>query len=359
MNRRGSALLTVLIVVILVSVITFATSTFISTSLVRYTTQNRNMQGEYLAQAGIHRAIYNINVGSPTWPLAVNVGNNTIGVDLVSSCGTIYQLKSKGTSVSTVYPLQISRTVFAEYDSGANKITKYLQGDGTGILPPVCCDSAWWPFSEGGSATQTGTAPFVGTLSSSSGPIPAWTTDRFNAAGKALNFNAGAGNNNYVLVPDSTGLDLTGTGTIMAWVYINTTVANAGVVQKGSSNAYALRLNRQNGTWAYVELWLANTRRLQSPTNSVRQGQWNHVAVTWAPGSMAIYVNAVLLASNATTQAASTNNQSLYIGSATTSATAFKGKIDEVYIYTCQKTLAEIKAYYNSTCNGPATCPQP
>lgn len=352
--------MTVVVIVVLVPIVVFATTSFISTSLLRHTVQNRNMKALYLAQAGIHRAIYNItSAGSPGTPLNVPIGSDTIAVTLVNSCSNIYQLKSIGTSVQTTYPTQIKRTVFAQYDSSSKKVGIFQEGDGTGVPAPVCCNDYWWPFSEG-SGTSTGTAPYVGTLGFTVGANPIWTTDRLGATGKALLFNNGTGYNNYVLVPDSNGLDLTTTGTIMAWVN-STTHVTSGMVQKGASRAYSMTMLRQNSTWGRLELYIGNTRRWQSPTNFIALNTWYHFAVSWGPGKVQGYKNGLPGTAVVGTYTAPVNTQGLYIGTATTAATAFKGKIDEVHIHPCQKTDAEIKAYYNATCagSGATPCPQP
>lgn len=358
LKDQGFALMAVLIIVIIVPIVVFGATFFITSSISRYDAQTRNMKALYLAEAGIHRAIYNIRSTGSLGTVANWDANNQIAVTAISGCSN--QFKSVGTSVQGGDT--VKRTVYAQVSG--NNVQIYMEGsEAVNPLPP-CCSTVWWPFSEG-AGTTTGTAPYTGTLGFTAGANPAWTTDRLGAAGKALWFNNGANYNNYVLVLDSTGtdIDLTTTGTIMAWVNSTTHVTNAGVVTKGTGaqNAYALRVNRQNNNWAYLELWIGNTRRWRSPTNFLGTGTWYHVAVSWGPGKVQGYRNGAPGTAVAATYTAPSNAQNIYIGTGTTVATAFKGKIDEVYIYKCQKTDAEIKAYYNSTCagSGATPCPQP
>jgi hypothetical protein len=369
--------MTVLIIVILVPIVAFATTHFITSSLVRYTTQNRNMKALYLAQAGIHRAIYNIKAGvSPFLPVMYPDANNTITVTEVTpnTCG-IYQLKSVGTSFAANYPTQISRTVFAQYTAATNTVNIYQSGDGTGVPVPPCCDQAWWPFSEG-SGNTTGTAPYVGTRTGTApnSTLPAWTAA--GRVGNALDFNQAPATHNYVrvndLLPGPSGLDLTTQGTLMAWIYISAQVnANAGIVHKGhlsdsSDEAYGLAIAR-NGVNRRLKFELRDDDEGVShnltPNVNLDRDTWYQVSGTWGPDGLRAYINGVQRASSSNVWIARTTDGSLQIGTRVTNSanTRFIGIIDEVYIYACQKTGDEIKAYYNSTCagSGATPCPQP
>ncbi len=369
--------MTVLIVVILIPIIVFATTSFITSSLLRYTTQNRNIKALYLAQAGIHRAIYKIRNGAPGAPLTdftdhIPPGSDdTALVQQTGISGNVYQVKSTGTSVAVNYPTLISRMVSVQYNDNTNKISLCAEGDGTGF-PPLC-SAIWWPFSEGSGYT-TGTSPYGGTLTPSTANGPAWTTDRYGAAGKALNFNQAA-TTNYVVVPDSAGLDLTTSGTLMAWIRPSAipNQAQQTIVHKGgattATNAYALFLRRQSTNLARVRFWIYSgtgngTQYLASGGTNMGLNTWYHIAGVWDSTGLRVYRNGVpdgtLVSAN---RVARTNANSLYIGASGTLAAAqeFAGKIDEVYIYGCRKTDAEIKTYYNATCagSGATPCPQP
>lgn len=358
--------MTVLIIVVIVPIVVFGITFFITASITRHDSQARRMTALYLAQSGINKAIFNIKDTGTPLPVSNIDANNQIAVTLVASCSSIYQLKSIGTSVSSGN--SISRTVFAQYDSSANKVSLYLESDGTGIAAPVCCDQIWWPFSEGsGSVTNTSpvNADYQGVLTSGP-PNPGWVGDRFGVANRALRFNQ---NNptNYVVVsdplPSPSQLDLTTAGTIMAWIYIDTQVAGASVVHKGgtttASNAYALILNRRNANQGRVNFWIYNgagngTQRLVTGGTDIGTGAntgWHHIAGTWGANGLRVYRDGQPDGTNATVQTARTNNNSLYIGAMGTlaSGTEFRGRIDEVYVYGCQKTDAEILAYYNAT----------
>lgn len=358
--------MTVIIIVILVPIIVFGATQFITSSLQRHTTQSRKIKALYLAQAGLHRAIYNIRStgtpGSPGTPFTETIPgtSDTIDVDVTAQGGSIYQFKSIGTSNSTNYPTKISRMISAQYDYSSNNIGICVDGDGS-KLPPLC-RMIWWPFSEG-SGTTTGTAPYVGTLVN--GPL--WVAGR---VGTALSFNTTTAHR-YVTVPDSSGLDLTTEGTVMAWIYntaqINT---NSGIVHKGAlsnstDEAYGLTITR-SGSNRRIKFELRDTggtsRNVTAGTN-LALNTWYHVAGRWGAAGLKVYINGVEGASSTTVRVARATAGNLQIGTRVTNSTTtrFIGTIDEAYIYACQKTVEEIKAYYNSTCagSGATPCPQP
>ena len=180
-------------------------------------------------------------------------------------------------------------------------------------------------------------------------------------AARALNFNAG-GTHNYVTVPDSSGLDLTTAGTIMAWIYIPSTTpvttSGLGIVHKGNSatdEPYGLVIYRQNSNFRYIQFVLRSsnngTQRVERGGTNLSYNTWYHVAGSWGPNGLRVYVNGVLDSPAGNVYSSYANAGSLTIGTLRTSSstTRFRGRIDEVYIYACQKTGQEILDYYNAS----------
>lgn len=357
MKSRGFALVAVLLIVIIVPIAVFGITFFITSSITRYEAQTRSVKALYLAESGIHRAVFNIkSTGSPL-PVSNWDAANQIAVTVVAQCSNIYQLKSIGTSITSAYPTHISRTVFAQYDSGSNKVSLYREGDGTGIPPPVCCDEIWWPFSEG-AGFSTGTVPYVGTLTPSNATGPAWAVDRLGVAARALAFNQAA-THNYVIVPDSAALDLTTAGSLRAWIYMTAQVnTNTGIVHKGNlsnsnDEAYGLVITRSgvNRRLSLVLRDAGGTQRIVTQNTNLALNTWYHVAGTWGAAGMRLYLNGNPVNFNATVRVARATAGTLQIGTRATnsSTTRFIGRIDEVYVNACQQTAAEILAYYNAS----------
>jgi hypothetical protein len=356
----------VLIIVIIVPIVVFGITFFITSSTIRYDAQTRSMKALYLAEAGIHQGIFNIRSTGSLGTVADWDANNQITVTQIPGCSN--QLKSVGTSISSVD--SIKRTVYAQFAS--NNVQIYMEGlEAVNPLPP-CCSEISWPFSEG-SGNTTGTAPYQGTLTPGN-PNPGWTSDRLGVANRALMFND-TGTHDYVIVNDSTGsdLDLTFAGTVMAWINPSA-IPNQNmqaIVHKGgattASNAYALFLDQTSNNRARVSFWIyqGTTQYLASgASNAVLRNRWVHLAGVWDSAGLRVYRNGLPDGTTATAnRVANSNNNSLYMGASGTLATAqeFAGKIDEVFVYGCRKTDADIKAYYNSTCagSGATPCPQP
>ncbi len=352
--------MTVLIVVMIVPIVVFGLTFFITASVTRHDTQARNMKALYLAQAGIHQALFNIKSTGTPLPVPHWDANNQIAVTVVAQCSNVYQLKSVGTSIAAGN--SVSRTVFAEVYPASSQFSIYREGDGTGIPPPVCCDPISWSFSEG-SGNTTGTAPYVGTLVNS----PPWVAGR---VGTALSFNTTPAHR-YVTVPHTAGLNFTTAGTLMAWIY-NTAQVNTGtgIVHKGAlssqaDEAYGIGI-RRNGGNRRLQLVLRDaggTRRTLNGGTNLSLNTWYHVVATWGADGLSLYLNGGPLANNSTVRVARTTTGALQIGTLVTNSatTRFIGTVDEVYAYPCEKTAAEIKAYYNSTCagSGATPCPRP
>lgn len=370
LKSKGFALVTVLLIVIIVPIVVFGITFFITASITRYETQTTSMKALYLAEAGIHRAIFNIKSTGAPLPVDNWGANNEIAVTVVAQCSNVYQLKSVGTATAGGQTLK--RTVFAQVDSTANKVQIFMEGDGTGVPPPTCCDEISWPFSEG-SGNTTGTAPYQGTLTAGS-PNPEWVADRLGTAARALRFNQ-RNPTNYVVVadPNPSVLDLTTAGTVMAWIR-PASIPNQSqqtIVHKGgstaASNAYALFLYRQSNNQGRVRFWIYNaagTQYVVSGSTNMGLNTWYHIAGVWDSTGLRVYRNGAPNGTNVTAnRVARTNNNNLYIGAsgALSAAQEFNGTIDEVYVFGCRKTDAEIKAYYNSTCagSGATPCPQP
>jgi len=109
--------------------------------------------------------------------------------------------------------------------------------------------------------------------------------------GSGMEFNH---TNEYLLLPDSTQLDLTDQGTVEAWIYPYTTLTAAGIVHKGvledySDESYSLQYN-QPGQIAFIltndggkhTYLISNEARLST-------NQWHHIVAAWDSDQMYLY----------------------------------------------------------------------
>lgn len=358
MKSKGFALVAVILIVVIVPIAVFGITFFVTSSITRYETQTRNMQGLYLAQAGIHRAIFNIESTGTPLPVANWNANNTISVTADVPSVTKWGLTSTGTSVSGASSLK--RIVYAEYDSAINRISAYLEKPVTGApIFPFTFYGYKWGLDEGLGAT-TGTTPVIGTLTGTppTATLPAWVAGRVK---NALNFNQGGATHNYVLVPDNAGLDVIAAGSLMAWIRMTALPATGtGIVRRGASNnaanqeAYGL-LIVTSGANRRVRFILressGGTQRVATGGTNLAINTWYHVAGTWGSAGLRVYLNGVQDGVNATVYSSYNTTSPLHIGTLRTNntGTRFFGTIDEVYLHTRQLSAAEILAYYNAT----------
>jgi hypothetical protein len=168
---------------------------------------------------------------------------------------------------------------------------------------------------------------------------PTWTTGKI---GGALLFD---GSNDRVRVSDSNSLDLKTASTFEAWVF--PTVAPSGwrtILQKevdayfftasggGPGNRPAIGGTFTGACCTFV-----------SSTSALPVNTWTHVAATYDGTRIRFYVGGVLVASQAASGSYQVNTSPLWIGGNAVYGEHFKGKLDDVRVYSRALTPAEIQ----------------
>ena len=188
------------------------------------------------------------------------------------------------------------------------------------------------------------------------------TTDPTNGNSYALSFNPGGhagttafGTNTYVIVPDSTSLDLPSAKmqwTVSAWVYMTVPPSsepnNAGIICKGLQNAeaYDIYMSGTNFATRFNNTADSGNEAVTTTNLILTANTWYNVTITvWVPrqtGSLAealIYVNGSLMSpTNSNTYTTTYNStQPLTIGCRANAnglmTNAFIGYIDQVRVY--------------------------
>jgi hypothetical protein len=177
--------------------------------------------------------------------------------------------------------------------------------------------------------------------------LPSWTTGKF---GSGLNFDGG---NDYIDVPDSPSLSITGSITIEVWLKFT--------AKPFPGDYFPIIKKRIFGTDTYQLLINDNGRPLfhvdQGTGNSIlgntviSDGKWHYVAATWDQSYLRIYLdgvsdaNPVLLSGNMADTA-----EKVGIGYLTTESPTlynyYTGLMDEIRISDTARTATVILDYY-------------
>ncbi|HVZ59748.1 MAG TPA: LamG-like jellyroll fold domain-containing protein, partial [Terriglobales bacterium] len=174
---------------------------------------------------------------------------------------------------------------------------------------------------------------------------PTWAAGKY---GLGVNFD---GVNDYVQVNNSSTLGLGGTGTLEAWVKVNTLGKWHGIIAKGSSNSdpansYAIEINNSNNFLCILGNGVSAS--VLTSSSAVAAGQFYHIACTWNGATALMYVNGTQNASAAQGVTPSVNTAPLTIGQYGGNSDPTSGIIDEVRIYNRALSATEIQTDMNT-----------
>jgi hypothetical protein len=170
---------------------------------------------------------------------------------------------------------------------------------------------------------------------------PSWITA--GKYGGAIHFD---GVNDHVRVADSTSLDLGRTGTVEAWVKLDTLSRWQGIVAKGGANSdpshnYAIELSSSN-RWLCI-LGNGTSALVLQSSSSPAANQYYHVACAWDGTTVQLFVDGVLNASSSQVVTPVGNASALYVGQFGGDADRLTGVIDELRIYSRALGQTEIR----------------
>ncbi len=173
-----------------------------------------------------------------------------------------------------------------------------------------------------------------------------WVHGKYGWAG---NFN---GSSDYVTVPDSSSLDITGGITIEAWAKTNAIQVSRwpGMVVKTTdtsslTNGYGIR---QQSNTAILQPWIGNgTTAYGNGSMSLPVGQWHYFTMTYTSGSGGtVYEDGVAVGSISNGGNISPTSAALHIGW-DGSGSYFNGAIDDVQIYNYARNQKQITSDMN------------
>jgi hypothetical protein len=242
----------------------------------------------------------------------------------------------------------IGNSSSSSYRESSGFISNLSQSLQVSILPTGI--AAYYPLDtgQGGQVYDVSANNNQGSLVAT----PTWTAGKLNGA-LALN-----GVNQYVTIPSSSSLNLTGDMSMSAWVNLSDLTVQHELLAKrvgtGASNTtYELRIQQTTGLLQFIS-YDASLKTITS-TTAVPTGTWAQVAVIKKAGSVTLYLNGAAISSATTIGTPTTNTSDLKIGTTDDLANFMKGSIDEIKLYSRALTVTELTADVAAVNGGVAT----
>ena len=230
------------------------------------------------------------------------------------------------------------------YAISADQVLQNLQGagqlaSGNKLPEPL----AYYSFDESQGQTVNNTGLGGSSLNGTKGADsaastddPTWKTKNNCKSNGCLSFDGGD-----ITQHSNSGFDLPTEHTISAWIHPTSFPATLSQILDSQTspgvqnNQYNLYLNSNTG-----ELRTYATANCTT-TETIELDTWSHVATTYSPGSLNLFINGSLVLTCNQTKSAVTTSL-IRIGGRTTAQYPFNGFIDEVKIYNTALTADQI-----------------
>ncbi|OAB34917.1 hypothetical protein PMSD_14300 [Paenibacillus macquariensis subsp. defensor] len=157
------------------------------------------------------------------------------------------------------------------------------------------------------------------------------------------------GNGQFIMIPDSAALDITGPFTMLVQFSTSSLTGEKGLFGKTQAGGYGLEVNPNKiESWNHIG---GAYRKLASP--ALVANKYYDAAIVYTGTQHTLYVDGKVVATEARTGAVSTNDVPLAIGtdpqSATTGQLHFTGKIGYAKMFNKGLTANELQCYYDTT----------
>ncbi|MBI3411176.1 MAG: fibronectin type III domain-containing protein, partial [Planctomycetes bacterium] len=314
-------------------------------------------------------------VPAPAAPtnFTATAGNTQVTLTWTASSGAtsynIYRSTTPGGEGST--PLQTGVAITSFTNTGlTNGTTYYYQvtavnagGESTkssevsaAPTAPSGPAAAAYNFDQasGSSLTDLSGNNNTGTLQNS----PVWST---GTHGGALNFN---GNNQYVEMPNSASLDISGTNlTLSLWINLSDYGTDEVIVSKpwlptsygGANYQYAIEYTHATQS---VTFFYGDTSAVKHTFSMpVALNAWAYVAFTYDGSTAKGYMNGVQQFSTATSGSIQARGNPLRLGIDPTLGQDFQGSMDDLRIYNQTLSASQIQADMNTPVVGTVSAP--
>ena len=157
----------------------------------------------------------------------------------------------------------------------------------------------------------------------------------------ALDFD---GTDDHVEIPHNSALNLSSAWSMEAWIRPDTNnSAWQAIISKGVSPRAASIWQYQNK----LQVWFDPIGLVIESSASLTLGEWVHVAATYSSNTLRLYINGQLDSSTVTASNPDVNtSSSMYFGQRGDNNLFFNGRLDEVRIWSTERTAAEVQTFY-------------
>ena len=155
------------------------------------------------------------------------------------------------------------------------------------------------------------------------------------------------GTDDYVQIPHSSSLNISGALTIAAWVYFDSLSGYPMIVNKRASTGHAYQFYQNGNKLAFTNGTAATS------TTSLSTGTWYHVAVVANSGTATFYLNGSADGSGSIASTMPTNNENVWLGGMSWASNYLNGRLDEVAIFNSALNGTQIASMINGS-NEPA-----
>lgn len=251
--------------------------------------------------------------------------------------------------VAPMLVVALAGSLFACSDTvSPNRIKVPSQSASMAAVPASGLVAAYgFDEASGTSAADASGTGNTGTLGSG---VTRTTSGKF---GSALVFSG-----NYVTVPNASSLSLTTGMTLEAWVYPTTSGGYATAVMKEQAGEYLYVLygSAPGAPSGQINVGANGSgERAVDGASALPLNTWSHLATTFDGSTQRLYVNGAQVAAKAVTGSIATSTGALRIGGNAVWGEYFRGRIDEVRIYSRALSAGEIQTDMTTAIGGAPT----